>query len=142
VESKRAIKWLVVCVCVCARACVRACVYTCVRFVPSLLLRCWLGGRNGIWPVKSDELLAWLKKLVICQAVREGSHNVSSIWLQLLQLADIICGHAYMDAAIVTPEHVSQPRHQSYHSMHARPPIMIAMHPCVHILVISYSSTD
>ena len=31
-------------------------------FLPSVLWRCWLGGRKGIWPVKklSGGLLAWL----------------------------------------------------------------------------------
>ena len=34
----------------------------CRPFLPSVLWRCWLGGRKGIWPVKelSGEVLAWL----------------------------------------------------------------------------------
>jgi len=36
--------------------------YKVVLYVPSVLLRCWLGGRKGIWPVKklSGGMPAWL----------------------------------------------------------------------------------
>ena len=37
----------------CVRACVRACLCVCyLCILPSVLLRSWLGGRKGIWPVK------------------------------------------------------------------------------------------
>ena len=45
-----------VCVCVCLRARVRACVHVRMRMLrkmPSVLWRCWLGGRKGIRPVKN-----------------------------------------------------------------------------------------
>ena len=53
------------------RLCVRACVCVCVCVLtqcivvyrmPSVIWRCWLGGRKGIRPVKklSGEVLAWL----------------------------------------------------------------------------------
>ena len=40
----------------------RVCVCYYCYYVPSVLWRCWLGGRKGIWPVKnlSGGVLAWL----------------------------------------------------------------------------------
>jgi len=47
----------------------------CIHHMPSVLWRCWLGGRKGIWPVKilSGGVLAWLSvwsKVCVCVCVR------------------------------------------------------------------------
>ena len=41
---------------------VRACVHVQLWNMPSVIWRCWLDGRKGIWPVKklSDVVLIWL----------------------------------------------------------------------------------
>jgi len=43
--------------CLCLFVCV--CVYMCLHFMPSVLWRCWLGGRKGIWPVKNWVVGYW-----------------------------------------------------------------------------------
>ena len=63
--GQRAVECVCVCVCACACACACACVCVCVclrararaRACVSMCAfasrRCWLGGKNGIWPVKT-----------------------------------------------------------------------------------------
>ena len=53
-------------------------------YLPSMLWRCWLGGRKGVWPVKTGGMLAWLSVWGRC-GFAYGSSDVTATHCLLLQ---------------------------------------------------------
>ena len=52
----------------------------CFPFLPSVLWRCWLGGRKGIWPVKTEW---WGAGMVVCLERGADLHTAQLMPLQL-----------------------------------------------------------
>ena len=54
--------------------------------LPSVLLRCWLGGRKGIWPVKKQW---WDAGVVMCLCQGADLHMAQLMLLPLMSLAAV-----------------------------------------------------
>ena len=71
--------------------------------LPSVLWRCWLGGRKGIRPVKTEW---WGAGVVICL---ERSADLHMAQLMPLPLAVSCCSKILIDFTFVVPSHLGSP---------------------------------
>ena len=82
---------------------VRKVVFLVYAFMPSVLWRCWLGGRNGIWPVKTEW---WGAGMVICLEQGADLHMA-----QLMPLPLTVCCFSKIQIgfAFLVPAHPGSP---------------------------------
>jgi len=76
---------------------------TLIRMLPSVLWRCWLGGRKGIWPVKTEQ---WGAGVVICL---EQDADLHLAQLMPLPLTVSCFSKIQIGSTFLVPAHLGSP---------------------------------
>jgi len=76
-------------------------------FMPSVLWRCWLGGRKGIWPVKTEW---WGAGMVVCQ---ERGADLHTAQLMPLPLTVSCFSKIQTGFTFLVPAHLGSPRQRA-----------------------------
>ena len=88
-------------------------VYKCIDLLPSVLWRCWLGGRKGIRPVKTEW---WSAGVVICLEPGADMHIAQ---LMPLPLAVSCSSKIQIGFTFLVPAHLGSPEQRAVKRLHA-----------------------